>query len=194
MGLFSKQPNQPVVHPAVERVVYVHSSHEAVRRHLDEYSSLFPVKHSVEETLLMSTVGDWTAIRLPDAVHPWQLHNLAFWMLDCDGADNDVIAQSAAAPNHAAYRLVRDPELPDALCGWDDEGEGWTVLVPTNDIVYPEDVPVPQAVTMPSGFNDWSEVTVRLEDPGAFMNADNDATAKSRERLADHFDVFTWAP
>lgn len=184
MGLFSKK-SAPVVHAAVKRVVYVPATEVAANAHLDGYSSLFSPKRADPHQLHVATSGGWTAIRLPDAVHPWQLHNLAYWMLDCPGVDGDVIAASSAATNHPGYRLVRDPEVSDALCGWDGDGNGWTVQVPSNDIVRPEDVPVSKAIIYPSGFFDWTEVTLRLEDPGNDMNPRNEPTFGSRQRLHD---------
>lgn len=189
MGLFSKRKAAPVAHAAVERIVYVRACEPAVTAHLDAYSSLFSSRHSSEHALQFASAGEWTAIRLPDAVHPWQLHNLAFWMLDCEGADQHAIAWSAAAPHHAGYRLVRDPDVPDALCGWDDDGNGWTVQVPTNDIVRPEPVPVPRALSYPGGFHTWREFVVRLEGPGHDLNPDNEATFPSRKSLRSRHDT-----
>lgn len=194
MGLFSKrQAPEPIVHPSVERTVFVRASVDEVGAHLDDYSSLFSPKHSSEHMVAMATSGDWTAIRLPDSVHPWQLHNLAFWMLDCEGADQQAVACSGPAPTHPAYRLVRDPEIGDVLCGWDDDGNGWSVLVPSNDIVRPEPVPVPQALAVPSGFHHWQDVSVRLEDPGRDMNPANGPTVRSRRELGNTNDVFAWS-
>ena len=189
MGLFSKTTKQPIVHEAVQRVVHVRAGESAVAAHLRDYSSLFSPKRAEQHVLQIATSGDWTAIRLPDAVHPWQLHNLAFWMLDCEHPGTDpnaeVIAVSAARATHAGYWLVRDDEVPDGLCGWDHDGHGWTVQVPANDVVRPEDVPVPRAVTLPSGFHEWRPVTVMLEDPGAEMNPSNVATFKTRKQLRE---------
>lgn len=193
MGLFSKKSKEPIVHAAVERTVFVNADRTSVIARLSEYSSLFSPKHSAAHRVDVSTAGDWVAIRLPVDVHPWQLHNLAYWMLDCDGADQHVIAQSAAGPTHVGYRLVRDPDVSDALCGWDDEGQGWTVNVPSNDIARSDDVPVARAVTYPTGFHEWTAVDVLLEDPGHDMNPRNDATVKSRKHLANlGVDVMTW--
>jgi len=192
MGLFSKKEKQPIVHEPVDRVVYVRAGESAVVAHLDGYSSLFSPKRADEHLLQIATSGGWTAIRLPDAVHPWQLHNLAFWMLDCEhpgaGPSAEVIAVSAASTAHAGYWLIRDDELPDGLCGWDQDGHGWSVHVPANDIVRPEDVPAPRAVTPPAGFHEWRPVTVRLEDPGPEMNPSNAATFTTRKQLRQRSD------
>lgn len=193
MGIFSKrQVPKPIVHASVERTVLVRASGDAVAAHLADHSSLFSPKRSSEHTVKVAASGEWTAIRLPDAVHPWQLHNLAFWMLDCEGADQQAIACSGPAPTYPGYRLVGDPEIADVLCGWDDNGNGWSVLVPSNDIVRPEAVPVPQALTVPSGFHDWRDVSVRLEDPGPDMNPTNESTVPNRRELGAINDVFAW--
>ena len=182
MGLFSRR--KTVAHPPVERIVYARATEAAVLAHLRAYSApSFAPRH--EHSLRVAVAGEWTALRLPDAVHPWQLHNLAFWMLDCDGVDRHVIAWSAASPHHPGYRLVHDPDVPDAICGWDDAGDGWTVQGPANDIVRPEPVPVPRALSYPSGFHTWREVTVRLEDPGSGSNPTNRATSPSRKHLRE---------
>lgn len=196
MGLFSKRVEEPIDHPPVERVVYVRAGDSAVTRHLDEYSSLFCLKRSEGHDLQVATSGEWTAIRLPDVAHPWQLHNLAYWMLDCeypgrvDECSADVIAVSKAAPNHHGYWLVRDDEVPDALCGWDDAGDGWTVHAPGNDIVRPEAVPISRGCTIPTGFHDWRPVAVRLEDPGTDMNPRNESTVTSRKDLRERHHLF----
>ena len=194
MRLFSKRATEPVVrivHPPVKRFVYVHAGLEAVVGHLTRYSALFPAKRSDEHMVRVATASGWTAIRLPDEVHPWQLHNLAYWMLDCDGVADDVIAWSGAGPDHPGYWLVRDPEVPDAMCGWDYGGQGWTVVVPTNAVVRDDDVPVSRSVACPTGFSGWSDVEVRLEDPGADMNPANLATVCSRSVVGNRFDIYT---
>ena len=185
MGLFSKRTAEPIVYPAVDRSVYVPARRDSVVDHLSAYSGLWSAKRAEHHEVLVGAVGGWTVIRLPGAVHPWQLHNLAFWMLDCPGFDetNAVIAESGATPDQPGYRLVRDPEIGDALCGWDDGGAGWTVHVPANDIVRGEDVPVSRAVSVPSGFHDVEPVAVMLEDPGRGMNEHNESNIKDRRSL-----------
>jgi hypothetical protein len=187
MGLFSRRSAEPVVHPPVARFVFVTAPSAAVIDHLAAYGALFSPKRANEHDLGVAALGSQTVIALPEAVHPWQLHNLAFWMLDCPGA-TDVIARSEASSTHVGYTLVRDPEIPDALCGWADDGEGWTVGVPSNDVVRGEAVPVtaqlPVPARPPSG-PAWLRVLVRLDDPGADMNPDNRANVRSRARLRD---------
>ncbi|NND73654.1 MAG: hypothetical protein HKN44_01490 [Ilumatobacter sp.] len=191
MGLFSKRSAEPLVYPAVERVVHVPADRDAVVAHLNDYSELSSPKHGEQHEMSVGVAGGWTAIRLPDATDPWQLHNLAFWMLDCPGRDDahEVIAVSAASPDHPGYRLVRDPEVSDALCGWDDDGQGWTVQVPGNRIVRGEDVPTPRALSVPSGHQEWQPVSVLLEDPGHGVNERNESNWKSRKSF-DQVDVY----
>lgn len=185
MGLFSKRNAEPLVYDAVERVVHVPAGAHAVVTHLASYSDLWSPKRAETHDVTVGEVGGWTAIRLPELTHPWQLHNLAFWMLDCPGVreGSDVIAESAAGPDHPAYRLVRDPEIPDAMCGWDEQGTGWTVGVPMNAIVRGEDVPIGRSIAMPSGYQEWHSVPVLLEDPGRGMNERNESTVKNRRGL-----------
>lgn len=186
MGLFSRRTADPLTYPEVARVVHVRADAVDVLAHLDAYSQLWSPKRAEEHRVQVGEVGGWTAIRLPEPVHPWQLHNLAFWMLDCRGVDDGgVIAESEASFDHAAYRLVPDPVVGDALCGWDDRGSGWTVHVPGNDVVRDDEVPVSQSITMPSGHQNWHLVTVLLEDPGRGMNERNESTVKTRKQLID---------
>ncbi len=186
MGLFSKRTAETLRYPEVARVVHVRADGTDVVAHLGAYSELWSPKRADEHQAQVGEIAGWTAIRLPQPVHPWQLHNLAFWMLDCPGTgDSGVIAESETSPDHAAYRLVRDPEINDALCGWDDGGAGWTVHVPGNDIVRGDDVPVSASFAMPSGHQNWRPVTVLLEDPGRGMNERNEATVATRKRLID---------
>ncbi len=180
MGLFSKRQREPIAHPAAERVIYVEAARPAVAGRLDAYSGLSSPKHAVERSIDVSSSGSWTAVRLPAIVHPWQLHNLAYWLLD---GTSQMVATASACADHPAYWLVDDPELPDALCGWDEQGGGWTVWVPCNMINRGDDVPVARAISMPSGFHEWAPYPVLLEDPGHEMNPANESTAK-RSQLA----------
>lgn len=192
VGLFSRKSKKTVDHPGVERVVHVPASTGSVIRHLDRYSDLFSPKHAQEHSLFVAASGEWSSIRLPDNVHPWQLHNLAFWMLDCPDLTGDVVAFSGPGLHHAGYRLIRDPEVSDALCGWDDDGVGLTVYVPSNDVVRGEDVPVPRAISVPSADGEGVEVRVLLEDPGHAMNPTNAATVERRVEL-DLSDAAAWS-
>lgn len=185
MGLFSTKQAVPLVYAPVARTVHVPAAEPDVVAHLAGYSALWSPKRAVPHEVRIATVAGWTAIRLPDAVHPWQLHNLAFWMLDCPGASGgDVVAESAAGPDHPSYRLVRDPEVPDSLCGWDEAGSGWTVRVPDNTVVRGDVVPVARSFLVPSGYDGWHSVPVLLEDPGSGMNERNESNAGSRTALA----------
>lgn len=187
MGLFSRRAAERLVHRAVPRTVHVRADRDAVVAHLEAYSGLFSPRHAEWRSVLVGSVDGWCAIRLPHVLHPWQLHNLTNWMLDCPGAGRDVIAESAAGYDHHAYWLVADPDLPDALCGRDEFGEGWTVHVPGNDVVHPAEVPV-TAPVIPVGHGDWEEIEVLLEDPGHAMNPTNVPTVKSRRALEQRSD------
>lgn len=189
MGLFSKRSTEPLLYEAVARSVHVPASRDDVLSHLASYSELWSPKRAEPHDVQVGEVAGWSAIRLPETVHPWQLHNLAFWMLDCPGLrdGSDVIAESAASRDHPGYRLVRDADVNDALCGWDDQGQGWTVQVPANDIVRGENVPAPRAVAVPSGYQEWRSVSVLLEDPGPGMNEHNESTFKSRRSLDERY-------
>lgn len=166
------------------RVVFVRARLDDVLTDLDGYSRLSTLDAAPEEEVMVSQAGGWVAVRLPDHVHPWQLHNLAYWLLDCGGRATAVIAHSDAGPSHAGYRLERDPEIFDALCGWDDVGNGWTVVVPTNEIVRPAPVPVERRRACPTGFRVWNPVPVRLADPGTALNPTLASTHPSRAAIA----------
>ena len=189
MGLFSRKPKEPVVHAEVQRYVYVPATAEAVAAQIGEYSALHSPKHADEHVLTLSAAGGWTRVELPIALHPWTFHNVAYWLLDTDGADNTVVAVSAASPTHAGYRLVRDPEMPDGLCGIDDDGQHITVEVPMNHVVRGDEVPVWDTFVIPSDreFAATGSVEVvadvLLEDPGHDLNPTNEATIKDRKRL-----------
>ena len=183
MGLFSKKKREPRVHPAVRRRIHVAAPTDAVIAQLDKYSELHSPKNATELALTVGTASDGAAVvGLPDTIHPWLFHNVAFWLLDTPGQQL-VTAVAAAAPTHAGYWLVRDPEMMDCMCGRDGEGNGWTVRVPMNEIARPDDVPVP---TMSIPVDDIAgEVTVTMlgEDPGHDLNPDNDATEPTRKKL-----------
>lgn len=194
MGLFSKRsprPAEQVSHRAVARFVHVRAGTAEVVEHLARYAELTSPRHGRDEVLQLSSDGEWTTVRLPDTVHPWQLHNLATWMIDCAGA-TAVVAESAAGPDHPAYRLVPDPEIADSLCGWDADGAGWTVHAPANDVVRPEPVPVVERIEAPIASGPWRPVVVRLEDPGHALNPTNAATFASRARLRDRHGNVSW--
>lgn len=184
MPLFSRKKPAGVEHADVTRVIYVRAAAASVLVALDGYSKLSSPKHTPEQDLQVAEAGGWTAIRLPLRAHPWQLHNLAFWLLDVPGVEGNVLAESGEGPTHRGYRLTRDPRVGDWLCGWDDGGEGWTVNVPNNEIARPEPVPVDSALRAPSGFGAWETVAVRLEDPGQEMNPRLEATVATRKDLA----------
>ena len=122
MGLFSKKQQEPLTYAEVERTVHVPARLGDVVAHLAAYGELWSRKRAEPHEVMVAEVGGWTAVRLPEAVHPWQLHNLGYWMLDCPNSVEGLVCESGAGPGHAGYRLVRDPEVADALCGWTPRG------------------------------------------------------------------------
>lgn len=183
MGLFTKKARERRVHPVVPRRIHVAAPLDAVVAHLDRYSRLHSPKRATEVRLDVGTASDaTTVVRLPEAIHPWLFHNVAFWLLDTPGQQL-VTAVSAAGPTHGGYWLVRDPDLMDCMCGLDDAGHGWTVDVVMNEIARPDAVPVP---AMPVPVDDAAHtVTVVMlgEDPGGDMNPENLVTEPTREKL-----------
>lgn len=181
VGLFSRRERAPYVHEPVARAVYVRAGATAVIDQVRRYGELASSKHSVDIVCWVGVSGGWTAVRLPNQAHPWLLHNLAFWLLDIDGQPS-VIAHSGPSSSHGGYALVVDPDLGDAMCGLGDDGEPWTVSVPTNDVVRGDPVPV-SAGPLPSGFDGWQQVTIAVDDPGGEMNPRNEPTVRDRARL-----------
>ncbi|MGD9935324.1 MAG: hypothetical protein AB7T37_16630 [Dehalococcoidia bacterium] len=184
MPLFSRKKPDPVEHPAVVRTIYVRAAASAVIPLLEAYSALTPPKRAAEQVLSVGEGGGWTAVRLPEHVHPWQLHNLAVWLLDVPGVEQQVVVESAAGPSYPGYWLIPDPRVGEWLCGRDDAGNGWTVNVPNNEIARPDAVPVGAAPAVPPEFASWRAVNVRLEDPGNEMNPGIEATVATRKDLA----------
>lgn len=183
MGLFNKKKREPRVHPAVTRRIHVAAPVDDVVAQLDRYSQLHSPKHASELTLHVGTASDGsTVVRLPETLHPWLFHNVAFWLLDTPG-QQFVAAVSAAGPAHPAYWLVRDPEMMDCLCGLGEGGDGWTVNVPMNEIARPDDVPVPAMSIPVDDAMQTIAVTMLAEDPGHDLNPDNEATEPTRKKL-----------
>lgn len=168
----------------MERTIYVAAGVAAVVPALESYSSISSPRHAGEESLRVAEGTGWTAVRLPDRVHPWQLHNLAVWLLDVPGVGKQVVAESAASAMNRRYSLVPDPKVAEWLCGWDEAGDGWTVNVPNNEIARPDVAPVSTSIAAPGGFSGWRTIIVRMEDPGREMNPALEATVKTRRDLA----------
>ena len=184
MPLFSRKKPESIEHPVVARTIFVRAAASAVLPLLESYSQLSLPKRAMEQTFAVGESDGWTAVRLPEGVHPWQLHNLAAWLLDVPGVAGQVIAESAGGPTFRAYRLMPDPKVGEWLCGRDDAGEGWTVNVPNNEIARPDAVPVDLSLAVPTSFGGWRTVQVRLEDPGSDMNPNLEATVATRKELA----------
>lgn len=184
MGLFSKKQREPVEHPEIERSIIVPAAVDDVVARLRAYSDLHSQKHARSHELTVGESDGWVVVGLPRTLHPWTFHNIGFWLLDTPGEGERTILRSGPAPHHGAYDLVRDPEIGDCLCGVDDAGNGWTVLVPTNEIVRPESVPARAEVPEIEPPTNARTVAVLMEDPGHDMNPANEATRGSRSRLA----------
>jgi hypothetical protein len=183
MAFFSRRKIEPVVHEAIERSAYVAAEADAVASQLLAYSDMQSPKHATEVVVQLLSAPGWTQVQFTGSLHPWSFHNVAFWLLDTPGANNEVVVVSAAGANHPGYRLVLDGEISDSFAGWDDDGVPWTVQVPMNHIVKGDPVPVPAAVTLPSGLTAGSELSILIEDPGHDMNPRNEITTKDRARL-----------
>ena len=185
MGLFSKKRREPRVHPTAERIIAVPAPLAAVITQVESYGALHSPKHATSHDLVLRHHGEWTTIQLPSQIHPWAFHNLGFWMLDTAGGGERIVVHSSATADHPAYTLVPDPEIGDCLCGIDGNGEGWTVSVPTNEIVRPTDVPATGTPILPAPHGDEKIVSILMEDPGHDMNPANAATVPTRRRLSE---------
>jgi hypothetical protein len=182
MPFFRRAKREPVVHPRVARIVYVRASLDAATKQLTEYSMLTGRGGEAME-VAVATSGGWVALRLPETIHPWQPHNVAWWMLDTPGATRDgLVADSAAAPTFPAYRFAPDLKLDDTLSGRDSLGRCWTLHVPSNSLAGPEEAPI-RDVLVHADFGDWRIVKVRFEDPGHEQNPSMEATFPSRQAM-----------
>ena len=182
--LFSRKQREPLTHPHVRRSILVPARLDDVAARLGDFNDLHSPKHATPHTVLVGSSGDWTVVELPPTLHPSTFHHLGFWLLDTPGGGEQTILRSAAGPTHPSYSLVDDPELADCLCGVDEHGQGWTVSVPTNDIVRPEPVPARAEVPVLAGPTTTRSIEVLMEDPGHASNPANEASTDSRRRLA----------
>ena len=197
MGLFSRRAKEPVAHPRVKRTVHVMANREAVNGHLDGYAKVMG-RHARDLDVDVWSSGDWLRLDLPaDGVHPWELHNLAYWLLEL----GDVVAVSGPSPQLHGYHLTRADDPNDLLVGWTDASEPMTVHVPGNDIVRPDpEVPAPARTTRDAlgaagipqaGWVEVGGIVVRSEDPGHDLNPSMAATKRSRKDLRPiHIDMF----
>lgn len=183
MVLRKKRTPGPVAHPPVNRMVTVRAPEAVVRERLAAYGERWAPERSHDHRLGITSAYGWTGVRLPTTVHPWQLHSLATWLVGCRGCDRLVMAISGPSDHHGGYVLVPDPEIPDALCGWDEYGEGWTVSVSLNRVARPEPVPVPPQRVLPLLPDPWKTVTVRLEEPGHSLHPTNAGGSFTRQQL-----------
>ena len=197
MGLFSRRTKEPIVHPRVERTIYVETTARSLDDHLDGYAEIMG-RHARDLDVVVWSSGGWLRLDLPDqGVHPWELHNLAYWLLEL----GDVVVVSGPSPELHGYHLVRADDPNDLMEGWTDAGEPMTVHVPGNDVVRPDpEVAMPastrrdalQAAGVPhDGWTEIDRVTVRSEDPGHVLNPSMAATKPDRAALRRcHVDLF----
>ncbi len=184
MGLFSKKTRETVVHPSVARSITVPAPAAAVIAQLNAYGDLHSPKRAAATTMRVGSVGEATVVELAPTMHPWTFHNLGFWLLDTEPSAEALVLRAGPSPDHPAYALVRDPEMPDCLCGFDADGDGWTVAVPTNDIVRGEAAPRRPDVGAPIHGTLTEVVEILTEDPGPDLNPTNAGTVATREKLA----------
>jgi hypothetical protein len=189
MGLFSRKPKEPIVHPAVERTIHVEVDRAAVPPHLDGYWEIMG-RRARELEVGIASSRSWVRLTLPRAgVHPWEAHNLAYWLLEL----GTVVVVVGPSPDRPGYHLLRADDPNDLLEGWTDDGEPVTVHVPGNDVVRPDpevagiarsaaaalrDVGVPH-----DGWADHGTILVFSEDPGHDLNPAMAATRRSRAAL-----------
>lgn len=185
MGLFSRKHSEPRRHLEAMRIITVPAPIDAVTSQIESYGSLHSAKHATEHQLVLSASAGGTTIELPPRIHPWTFHNLGFWLLDTPGGGQEAVLHSSATTDHPAYTLVRDPDLGDCLCGVDDNGDGWTVSVPTNEIVRPAPVPATGSPLPQSHPDERKVVSVLMEDPGHDLNPANASTVPTRRRLSE---------
>jgi hypothetical protein len=188
MGLFSKKRSEPLIRPEVRRSILVPAPFDNVVRQLEAFSELASPKHATPQRMLVGRSGGWTVIDLPATLHPSTFHNLGFWLLDTAEGGGGTMLWSDAGRSYPSYALVRDPEIGDCLCGIDAHGAGWTIYVPTNDIVRGEATPATAAVPSTAPPSALATVDILIDDPGSDLNPANDATATSRRNLATLYD------
>lgn len=190
VGIFRKKYREPRVHPEAERTITLTAPLDAVIAQIDAYGTLHSERHAMRHQLVLSEHGGEISIGLPSRVHPWTFHNLGFWLLDTPNGGEGTVLRSSATSDHPAYTLVRDPELDDCFCGLDENGDGWTVSVPTNDVVRPGAVPLTRVPTPRSSGEQQRIVTVLMEDPGHDLNPSNAPTARTRQQLRVDMSAF----
>ncbi|MEO1061653.1 MAG: hypothetical protein AAFZ07_09565 [Actinomycetota bacterium] len=185
------------MHPAVDRSIHVRAQDRAIDDQLGGYAEIMGRRARALEVRRW-TAGDWCRLDLPgDGVHPWELHNLAYWLLEV----GDVVVTSGPGPGFAAYHLVRADHPNDLLEGWTDTAEALTVHVPGNDVIRPDpDVPAPALTTAQAlrgagvpteGWIDRGVVAVMSEDPGHDLNPSMSATKPNRAALRSvHLDLY----
>ncbi|MEM9033035.1 MAG: hypothetical protein AAGA99_09090 [Actinomycetota bacterium] len=189
MGFFRRSKPEPIVHPAVARTIYVEADRAALTPHVEGYAGIMGRRARTIEVDLRGS-GPWIRLDLQvDGVHPWEFHNLAYWLLEI----GRVVAVSGPSPTHDGYHLVRADDANDLLEGWTDGGEPLAIHVPGNDVVRPDPaVPGPPQTAdevlevshVPElGWTDLGAIDVRTDDPGRNLNPTLAATKRRRADL-----------
>lgn len=145
LGLTPAEPEGPL--PRVPRRLLVRAATaQAVVGWVAEYGALHQGSDEVAVTVVGSQAG-WTAVVLPDDLHPWHAHNLAMWL----GGE----ATSEAVPRHEAviawaqgtgrldHVLLPDPRRELELEGWRADGVSVATFPRTGVWFEGEDVSVP---------------------------------------------------
>lgn len=171
------------------RTIYLDTARGVLDRRVDDYARMMGRRARPLE-VTVSAAGPWLQLKLPtDGVHPWEFHNLAYWLLDI----GTVVAVSGASPTHSGYHLVGADHPGELLEGWTDEGEPLTVDAPSNDVVLGDpEVPGPQTSTdevlelarVPErGWVPLKALQVRSDDPGPNLNPTLRPTKRRRADL-----------
>lgn len=171
MGLFSRKPKEPVVHPTVERTIWLRADPIRLGPHLDEYAAIMG-KRARAIGVEAWRSGEWLRLSLPrEGVHPWEHHNLAYWLLEL----GDVVVAAGETADFPAYSAERGPSPLDLFEGHTAAGEPVSFHVPTNKVVRSDsDVAVAKLGTAErlasagvpvDGWAPVGAVDVRSEDP-----------------------------
>lgn len=193
MGFFSKKQRTEIVHPDVDRRIFVRCSRGLIESHLPAYDEIMGPRVP-SAPIPTATEDDWTVLVMPRRIHPWAFHNLAMWMLDAeqDGAEIALRAENTA--EHVGYWLVHDDEVGDWLCGRADSGRPISVQVPDNAWVWDDAVPVEAAtfaqvasgLSIPASLlagTPAASLTARFDDVAHDLNPLLEASYKSRDRM-----------
>lgn len=189
MGFFRKK-KEPIVHPQVERCIYVRGARESVEQRFTQFDKIMG-SHARELSLRVETAGDWMRLQPPaDGVHPWEMLNLACFLQDL----GPLLLTSDASPTFPAHWLVPTTNASDLFEGYTANEEAISIEVPSNRVVR-DDSDVGQlaqsirdaltAFGVPaSGWVSASALVVRSEDPQHDLGPTLEDSAESRRSLS----------